>query len=500
MLYRDGVTSTGEPVTAVVQGDVPVEGRQLTCVGCHQRSGMGSSEGSTGVPPISGPSLYAASDAPHRRPAYTDETVARAIRDGIDSAGRSLTPLMPRYRLGSADVRALVEYLKTLSGTVSPGVTADTIRFATIVTDGVDPTASDAMLEVLTAYFAEKNGTTRHEPGRAAVVPDVTSSRGYRKWELSRWTLHGPPSTWSNQLEDYYRSEPVFAVVAGLAAGEWRPIHEFCERVEIPCLLPNTDLPAAVERDTYTLYFSRGVALEAQALAAHISRRSSTGRVVQIVGRDGANVAAARALRDALAAHPNVIPTDLALAAGDPDRVTKTIAAAAHDADILVLWLSADEVAGLADDGWIPGRAALYVSSTLLGGRFESIPRKLRPRTLVAHPFVLPGERPIALRRLQAWLTNRGGTITNERIQAQTYFACLVLGDAIMHMKWLLYRDYLLDTIDHGEGLALMSSYYPRVGFGPGQRYLAKGCYILALGGDGADPSITSATWQAVGG
>src|SRR5581483_1164800 len=260
MLYRDGVTSTGEPVTAVVQGDVPVEGRQLTCVGCHQRSGMGSSEGSTGVPPISGPSLYAASDAPHRRPAYTDETVARAIRDGIDSAGRSLTPLMPRYRLGSADVRALVEYLKTLSGTVSPGVTADTIRFATIVTDGVDPTASDAMLEVLTAYFAEKNRTTRHEPGRDAVVADVTSSRGYRKWELSRWTLRGPPSTWSNQLEDYDRSEPVFAVVAGLAAGEWRPIHEFCERVEIPCLLPNTDLPAAVERDTYTLYFSRGVA------------------------------------------------------------------------------------------------------------------------------------------------------------------------------------------------------------------------------------------------
>jgi hypothetical protein len=38
-----------------------------------------------------------------------------------------------------------------------------------------------------------------------------------------------------------------------------------------------------------------------------------------------------------------------------------------------------------------------------------------------------------------------------------------------------------MDTIDHAEWMAIFSAYYPRLSFGTGQRYLAKGCYILEL-------------------
>jgi hypothetical protein len=229
-LYREGILPSGQPVAALVAGDVPVHGPQLTCLGCHRRSGMGTTEGTANVPPIAGPLLFAPGGGPHPRPAYTDETLARAIREGVDPAGRRLDPLMPRYHLGDADVRALAAYLRTLSARMAPGVTQETIRFATVVADDAPPAARDAMLDVLERFFAEKNAGTRQESRRARGQPTDAANRGYRRWLLSRWRLQGAPATWTAQLEEQYQREPVFAVLSGLAAGSWRPVHDFCER------------------------------------------------------------------------------------------------------------------------------------------------------------------------------------------------------------------------------------------------------------------------------
>src|SRR4030095_7906359 len=102
-MYREGVLPSGQPMRALVKGDVPTEGTMFSCVTCHLRSGMGSIEGAVPAPPISGPRLYAprvrsprnplrrnpreprSSPEPDQvRPAYTDATLARAVREGID--------------------------------------------------------------------------------------------------------------------------------------------------------------------------------------------------------------------------------------------------------------------------------------------------------------------------------------------------------------------------------------------------------------------------------
>ena len=57
------------------------------------------------------------------------------------------------------------------------------------------------------------------------------------------WELEGPSETWRAQLEALYRQQPVFAVLSGVAEGRWRPMHEFCEATQLPCLFPTTDLP-----------------------------------------------------------------------------------------------------------------------------------------------------------------------------------------------------------------------------------------------------------------
>src|SRR4030095_5515294 len=100
-MYREGVLPSGKPMRALVKGDVPTEGTMFRCATCPLRSGVGSVEGAVPAPSISGPRLYAphfrfprkplrrkpresqSSPEPEPvRPAYTDATLARAVREG----------------------------------------------------------------------------------------------------------------------------------------------------------------------------------------------------------------------------------------------------------------------------------------------------------------------------------------------------------------------------------------------------------------------------------
>ena len=85
---------------------------------------------------------------------YTDATVVRAIRSGLNASGQPLDPMMPRFELSDEDAKLLVDYLKHLSGNLSPGVTRDTVEFATVITPGVDPARRRTLLAVLQAFVS----------------------------------------------------------------------------------------------------------------------------------------------------------------------------------------------------------------------------------------------------------------------------------------------------------------------------------------------------------
>ena len=191
----------GRPCAASARPALGVEGPGAACATCHRRSGLGSWEGQTVIPPIIGRYLFRPGarnvedlDLPHvqgyvpHRDPYTDATLARAIREGRDQQGRTLSYLMPRYQLDDATMASLIAYLKGLTSGPVPGVTRDTLHFATIITPDADPIARQGMLDVLQQFFADKNAGYRGDS------PPMQSTRGVmyrvnRKWQLHVWEL-----------------------------------------------------------------------------------------------------------------------------------------------------------------------------------------------------------------------------------------------------------------------------------------------------------------------
>jgi hypothetical protein len=77
--------------------------------------------------------------------------------------------------------------------------------------------------------------------------------------------------------------------------------------------------------------------------------------------------------------------------------------------------------------------------------------------------------------------SSRGIAARHERRQAQAYFACLAAKEGLMHADRFFLRDYFLDSLDHAQALPAYLPLYPRASTGPGQRFLAKGGYLLPL-------------------
>lgn len=493
-MYLQGVLPSGQPIKAVVQGDIEVTGKMTTCANCHRRSGLGSLEGGVLTPPTNGARLYAPllsqQDIPgpgmnrvlfkNPRPAYTDESLADALLHGIDPTGRKLSETMPRYLLDEDATKIMVSYLKRLSSQFSPGVTGNEIRFATVLAEDVSPGDRDAMLLPLMAYIREEWNA------RLPGLVKVSGGKKLRKASLDVWELKGPPGTWGNQLEAFYKQKPVFAILGGMVPGKWAPVHEFCEKNRIPCIFPFTDLPEISGTDWYTLYFSKGFYQEGETAAKYLSRVFTLPpdkQVVQVFRDNDEGSALARGFAETWKKLGNASLTNRTVAATEKTGgdFWKDLSAAYPNA-VMLIWLDPPDLAGiesLADSAKKP--STLFVSSTMLAGALTSLPDKIRDFTFITYPTRLPddGEYPRSIVTL--WLKFKKIPLANMTISSKTYFLTRMLSTALGVMGGDLYRDYFLDILDDGKDQTNSSVTYPKLSFGPGQRYASKGCYVVTL-------------------
>lgn len=117
-IYHTLVTLQGDPILA--QARNMGRGRaDLSCSGCHGESGQGGylemGRYSRVVPAIDNETLRSdIGGGELLRPAYTDQTLGKAITDGVNSANKNLDYSMPRYQLKGSNLTDLITYLKTL--------------------------------------------------------------------------------------------------------------------------------------------------------------------------------------------------------------------------------------------------------------------------------------------------------------------------------------------------------------------------------------------------
>lgn len=513
-MYRQGVLPGGERMTGIVQGDIALSGEQVICGYCHRRSGIGAAEGQNVAPPVTGDMLYEPLRvptskpplAPTLRPAYTDETLKRAIREGIGADGQPLGPLMPRYRLSDDQLDVLLAYLKSMTTAPDPGVDDENIYFATIVSSTADAAKRKAYLDVFDSYFQQKNVETRHESQRSEHAPrhKAWQYQPYRKWVLRVWELDGPEDSWPQQLQSYYEASPVFAVIGGLAPGSWEPIHQFCEANEVPCLFPNTDLPVAEDGSFYSVYFSNGVALEADSIANHLSSDGLlSSKTVQVhIQGDPEGQAASERLAEHIRQHGGEVVDRVLDSSSALTRDLWVDLASEANGGVLMLWLGRDETDGLWSafpsllaDGKAPGR--IYLATSFYGTEGSSIPPEVRDRLYLAHAYELPGRLPRLLARSTGWLKSRKIFEPDERVlQANAFFALTMTRGGVAAIRGFFKRDYLLERIEHMAENASYTSVYPRFSLAPGQRFMSRGAYIMQFEPDGSGKLVAKTDWK----
>jgi cytochrome c553 len=503
-IYREGILPSGQPLRGVREAGVPIEGRAAACASCHRRSGIGVNEGRITIPPITGKYLLSPGERPvpeaamqspgaaiARHERYNEETLIRAIREGINADGKPLSYLMPRFALNDADSAMLVDYLKSLSSEPVPGVTHDDLNLATIVTPDADPAERSGVIDVLTHFFANKNDFERgHDP--PLISARRIHYRVVRKWRLHVWELTGKPDTWEAQLRARFQAEPVFAVISGVGGRDWAPVHRFCQRESVPCLFPNVQLPVVAEGDFYPLYFSRGVLLEADLIRGELRKSThAPGQgVVQIYRRGDVGEAAARASHspsDGRGADWSDRPLPAGGAPGDVREALRTVRAS----DTVVLWLRGDDLRQLPAAP--PSGAIVFVSGLMAGLEQAPLPPAWRSATRITYPVDLPQRRAVRLVSPLTWFRTQHIPVVAERVQVDTYVACQVLSEAIGHAFGDLVPDYIIEQIENMVSLKLIDGFYPRLGLAPGQRFASKGGYIVKL--TAPDAVVADSDW-----
>lgn len=496
-IYLTGIGNDGNTITAISAANTKLEGAKASCANCHRRSGFGSSEGGLLIPSITGNSLFNSrefqyrelkkSSRPITRKSYNKASLKRAIQSGIDSNGRKLNSLMPRYNMNESDMNDLISYLSSLSVNPASGVNSKTIHLATIVTPDVSDKRKSAMLVVLQTYADAINAGTRGEKRRASNSPwhKQWAYTAFRNWKLHVWELSGKAESWTKQLNDFYKKQPVFSIVSGISDSTWQPIHDFCNTHEIPCILPNTQLPGKSlkkndsQQNAYSIYFSQGIILEAKVIAKHISSGKNADRcesIVQIVDDIEKTRIAANALTEQLKNYE--MSTKVLTINKNSSQFESYINNNSADpvsASCLIHWTDSTI---LLNPENLQNIKQIYVSHQVKT-LSEIISLTSSVPVYYSSPYSLAKKRKLHLRRIFGWLKINKISPVVEDITANTYYAVTLLAKGIKHIRSHFSRDYLIERLEHMVDTMPFHSIYKTLSLGPEQRFASKGVYII---------------------
>jgi len=488
-LYLRGTSASGREVSAVL-GDENIEipASALPCGSCHGHDGLGRPEG--GVTPSNLTWEYLSKPYGHGHSGnrihvpFSDETLKRAITQGVDPSGNELATAMPAYHMEPGDLVDLVAYLKQLDKDRDPGLSDETIRIGTVLpATGPLGEMGDVMRAVLEAYFEETN--------RSGGIYG-------RRVELVVEEFEGSGDTIAAQTRRLIDEQQVFAISAPVIVGDEGAFGGLVAAAEVPVVAPFTLFPqddAPVNR--YVFYLLSGLVQQAR-VAGGFAREvvENTDPSVAILHRRGERAGEIAAAMEEEARRSNWSRVQLVEhTPGEAGAETLAQRLAEQGVDVLFLaewgaWESRLLHAG-AEQGWTP---FVFVPGAFIGSSILEIPSAYEAKVFAAVPTLPFDQTETGIEQLRE-LTDRYG-IPPRHLTAQVsaYCAATILFEGIKRAGKNLSREKLITAL---EGLyEFDTGLTPLVSYGPNRRVGAQGAYMLAI-----DPArrrfVHASSWRA---
>lgn len=459
-IYMDGQGAA--PIEALLgNGETSVAASVVPCASCHGADGRGRPEGGVIPSDITMAMLTAPLDAggttgSRKRDPYTERSIKRAISMGLDASGNRLNATMPRYRMSSQDMDALMSYLKKVGQVADPGVTADAILIGALLPPKSHlPGVYDAVRHSLQAFVDARN--------RAGEIYG-------RKLELVFADCEGSPSARAAAAEAFVREKKPFALVGSFTDGADEEIAAVAEEQRIPLLATISSHARSDGSRRYVRHLVAGVYDQTRALAQSIGRNFPKAHVAVLHGSEERS----KAIAEAGARELRKIGIDVRLA--ETSIATRTLK---EDGVDVVLYAGPRDalpklVAAMRELEWSP---AIFVSSALIhpaaldGSRSSA-------RFYIALPIAPEDQAPEAV---TAWrkLVGEKGTRLHQPSQFAALASAQLLVAALERAGRDVTRDGLLAALD---GIvALETGLVPPLTYTPSRHIGSTGAYIVAI-------------------
>lgn len=470
-IFLTGESPSGAEITAVIgQDGTPLPATSLPCGSCHGEDGTGRAEGGANPGPVIWSELTKTYGHVHadgrRHPRFDAQSLARAVRDGVDPAGNPLDLTMPRYVLSAEDLESLTAYLRRLEGDIDPGIGPDELRIGTVLpTRGALAATGREMRSALEARLAAVNATGGLHGRRLRLVVE-----GYDS--------DGGPAAAAVSARRLVEGGRVFALVSGFSPAAEQALWALADRARVPLVGPFTLFGSQPDSPSpWVFHLLAGVREQGRVLADFAAARSGTSRppVAILHPRDpllaeAAAAAGARFAAKGFEAVEVIAFTSGRLPASLADELkasgTKMVLYLGDDSDLAAL----TRAAGAAD--WAP---YLLVPGGLAARAAVVAPAAFQHRIFLAVPTLPSDEKGGPIVRLAALDASGGAGHRAARIAADS--AARVLTEGLRRAGRSLSRRALVESL---EGLYRFDAgLLPSITYGPNRRVGALGAYVV---------------------